>query len=84
MKRKDIVYLLLAAVIMTVAGLIFYKQIAPQKQTGVQVEVVEPIKDSFNQEALSKLGDPAVAKDYYQSVDPLGEGIGASSPFGPF
>lgn len=83
MNKKEVTYLVLAAIIFTVTGIIFYQRLVP-KEEAVQVEVVMPIEASFKEEALQKLGDPKVAKDNYQQIDPLTSGIGSTKPFGPF
>jgi hypothetical protein len=81
MKTKDIVYLVLAGLIFVTAGILAYGSLAGKQSSGVQVEVVVPISAEYDQSALSKLTDPAVAKDFSIPVD-LSSGLGNPAPFG--
>ena len=86
LKQKDVIYVILAAVMFSITGIIAYSQLAPKKTStskGATVEVVDPISADLNQSVLSTLGDPAKARDYTVTAD-LTTGIGNKAPFGPF
>lgn len=84
MKQKEVIYLVLAAIIFSVAGIIGYQQLKPKNTAVVEVEVVTPINDSFSQAGIQRLNDITQARDFYQTIDPLTQGIGNGAPFGPF
>lgn len=76
--------LLVAVVIFLGAGYIGYTQLMPKKSTaaaGVQVEKVGLIPDSFDQAALSQLGDPTKVVDFSTPQD--FSGLNNTAPFGP-
>jgi hypothetical protein len=82
MKQKDIVYLVLAAVILSAAGFLGFSALKP-KGGGktVTVEVVTPLTDSFNQDGLNALQDRSKAVDFYIRPD-LTTGLNNPQPFG--
>jgi hypothetical protein len=82
-KTKDLMFLLLAAVILLVAGYIGYTQLMPQKAVSktVEVEVVGSIPDQLDAEGISWLNDQTKVKDYNAPVDL--SGLNNTSPFGP-
>lgn len=84
MKTKDLVYIILAAVIFSVAGILGYKQLAPKGSSSkqVQVEVVTPIDSNFDQGSLNVLTDPNHSRDFTPSID-LTTGLGNTKPFNP-
>lgn len=83
MKKKDIVYLILAVVILFAAGYIAYAKLLTHgsSQSGVQVDVVGTIQSSFSQDDLDTLADPTKVLDFYQPVD-LTTGLNNTAPFG--
>ena len=83
MKQKDLVYLLLAVTIFLVAGYVGYTQLLPKKtaNVGVTVEKVGIIPDSFDQTALSTLGDQTKVVDFSTPLDFTG--LDNTAPFGP-
>jgi hypothetical protein len=82
--KKNVLYIILAALILSVAGIYLYNQLVPQK-TSVEVEVVKPIAGQFDEAALKKFNDPRVSRDFYQNIKPLGQGLGNPERlFGPF
>ncbi len=84
MKTKDIVLLLVAAVMFAVTGFVAFTQLAPKKAAGnnpkVQVVVVPPISPDFDQAALSKINDNTQVVDYSVKIDVTG--LGNAAPFG--
>lgn len=84
MKRKDMIYLILAVVILAVTGYIGYGLLVPKSaQTNqVQVEVITPIQAEFDQSALRALSDDKSARDFTPLVD-LSNGLGNPKPFNP-
>lgn len=84
MKKKDILYLVLAVAIFGVAGYIGLTQLSSKPKTqGVSVEVVDPIAQDFNQDTLAKLNDPSQIKNFAVPVD-LTNGLGNPTPIGSF
>ena len=84
MKRKDIVYLLLAVGILLVAGYLGYTQLVPQKGSSsktVQVEVVGPISDTFDDNALAQVTDGSKVRDFSVPID-LTTGLNNRAIFG--
>ena len=83
MKQKDIVYLLLAVVILLVAGYVGYTQLVPKKATSktVEVEKIGVIPSDMNPAGLVWLSDPTKVKDYNSPVDL--SNIGNKAIFGP-
>jgi hypothetical protein len=84
MKQKDIVYLLLAVVILLVAGYIGYTQLIPKKTSSsstVEVEKIGVIPSQLDAAGLASLSDTARARDFSSPVD-FG-GLGNKAPFGP-
>ncbi len=83
MKQKDITMLIVAVLILLVAGYLGYTQLAPKKTTGpktVQVEAVGPIPGAMDPKALTQLNDPTQVKDLDSPVDLTG--LNNSTPFG--
>jgi hypothetical protein len=85
MKRKDMIYLLLAVVIFLVAGYVGYTQLIPHKASatanGVQVENVGSIPSTLSGSGLTLLGNPTKARDFQPPSD--FSGLGNAAPFGP-
>lgn len=87
MKTKELIQLIAALVIFAVAGFLIYLQVAPHNAgagatNGPSVEVVSPINADFDQDALSKVSDGTISRDFYQAPD-LNSGLGNSQVFGP-
>ncbi len=84
MKTKDIIYIVLAAVIFTILGVVIYQQFFASKQKNqVTYEVITPINSGFNKQALETLKNPLVARDFAIPVD-LKTGLDNTKPFGSF
>ena len=84
MKTKDLLYLVLAVVILLVSGYVGYTQLVPKKagaSSVTQVEVVGAIPGQLDQGGLSWLGDAAKVQDYNMPIDL--SGLNNSAPFGP-
>lgn len=84
MKRKDIVYIVLAAIIFSVTGIVGFNLLAPKGGSAktVQVEVVTPIKADFDSTALNVLTDPNTARNFTPNID-FTNGLGNTKPFNP-
>lgn len=81
-QKKDLLYIILATLILVVVFVLGYKQLNPSSgSAGVTVEVVQPIGNSFNTQALDHLRDESKSKDFVVPVD-LGTGVGTTTPFG--
>jgi hypothetical protein len=70
-KQKDIVYLLLAVVILLVAGYVGYTQLVPQKASSktVEVEKVGVIPETLGEDGMKALSDVTKVRDYSSPVD---------------
>ncbi len=85
MKKRDIFFLLLAAVILVVAGYLGYSQLAPKRgatTNGVEVEKIGTMPSVMDADGVATLRDPAKVRDYYAPVD-LTSGLNNTAPFGP-
>jgi hypothetical protein len=85
-KKKDTLYLVVAVGILLVVGYIIYTQILGNKKTSaasktVTVEVVGPIPDSFDQDAVATLNNSSKVRDFNSAVDL--SGLGNTATFGP-
>lgn len=85
MKKKDIIYLFIAVVILLGAGYLAYTQvIAPKSQTGEQevtAEVVGEIKPDFSADAMSAITDATKNRDYAVEID-INAGVNNPAVFG--
>lgn len=86
MKRKDLVYAVLAVVILLVAGYLAYTQLVPKKTTGSagkadEVEVVGVIPPALDESALATVRNTNKVRDFNSPVD-LG-GLNHTNIFGP-
>ena len=84
MKKKDLTYLVLAVVILLVAGYVGYTQLAPKKTVNsnvVEVEKVGVIPEAMDAQGLARISDLEKVVDFNSPVDLTGLGNGA--PFGP-
>lgn len=87
MKRKELVQLVVAIVILVAAGSLIFSQLTPKKSLQSKssvptIEVITPIAPNYDQNALSTLTDTSKNRDFYQQPD-LSSGLGNSAPFGP-
>jgi len=77
-------YLVLAVVIFLVAGYIGYTQLLGKKTTAasntVTVEVVGPMPDSLDANAVTELNDATKTRDFNSPVDL--SGLNNTAPFG--
>ena len=82
MKSKDTVYLLLAVIILLVAGYLGFTKLGKKTSANaaVRVEVVGVIPSNFDNTALNQLNDPTQVKDF--STPPDFSGLGNTAPFG--
>lgn len=83
MKKKDVIYLVLAVGILLTAGYIAYTKLLTHKgpNAGVQVDVVGTIPANFNDTAINLIGDSTKVLDFYQPID-LTTGLNNPAPFG--
>ncbi|HVQ43642.1 MAG TPA: hypothetical protein VMT30_01620 [Candidatus Saccharimonadia bacterium] len=85
MKQKDVIYAVLAVVILMVAGYIGYTQLVPKnangKSTTVEVEKIGVIPGDLDSAGLDRIGDGGKVIDYNSTPDL--SGLGNSAPFGP-
>lgn len=84
MKTKDLMALVVAVLILLVAGYIVMTQILPKPASssqGTQVEVVGEIKPGFDQAALTQLSDASNIRDYSVPLD-LQTGLNNAAVFG--
>lgn len=80
--RKDLLYIVLTVVILAIVGILGYQQLKPgTANSGVTVEVVQPVGSSFDRSALDHLRDDKAAKNFNVPAD-LSTGVGTSTPFG--
>ncbi len=82
MKQKDVIFAVLAVVILLVAGYVGYTQLVPKKATSkvVEVETVGPIPAELDQAGLARLDDPVKTVDFNSTPDLTG--LGNKAPFG--
>ena len=82
MKKKDLIYALLAVVILLVAGYLGYSQLKPKSAASsvVVVEKVGIIPAHLDANGLARLNDRNMTTDYNTAVD--FSGLGNKAPFG--
>lgn len=83
MKSKDVLFLVLAVVILLAAAYIGVTQLGKKPASssiGTQVEVIGSIPGSFDSTSLNQLSDPTQVKDFSTPVDL--SGLDNTSPFG--
>lgn len=83
MKKKDMIFALLAVVILLVAGYIGYTQLAPKSTTAtntVEVEKVGVIPADLDTGGLKAITDTTRVLDFNAAVDLTG--LGTAAPFG--
>lgn len=84
MKKKDIIYIVVAVAVLAIAGLFLYSKSSAGKSAASKtttVEVVDPISSTFDAKAVAQLQDPTVAQNFAVKIDL--SGLGNTSPFGP-
>ncbi len=84
MKKKDLIYLLLAVGILLGAGYIGYTQLMPKKSASsnvVKVDKVGEIPAEMNAEGIAAINDPKQVVDFNSPVDL--SGLNNQAPFGP-
>lgn len=81
-QKKDLVYIIITVVILVLVAILGYNQLnSSGGQTGVTVEVVQPVGATFNAAALDHLRDESKSKNFVVPID-LGTGVGTTTPFG--
>ena len=82
MKQKDMIYLLIAVVILLVAGYVVYLNLMPKTETSseVKVNIVGKIPSELDRQGIADLTDPAKAKDFSSPVE--FSGLNNPAPFG--
>ena len=82
MKKKDLIYLMIAVVILLVAGYVVYANLVPKStsDTGVKVDKIGAISGTLNSDTLSGFADKATARDFSSPVE--FSGLGNTAPFG--
>lgn len=85
MKKKDLIYLVIAVLILLTAGYLAYTQVFAAKTSTakqeVTAEVVGEIKPNFNSAALSALADGTKNLDYAVDID-ITAGVNNPAVFG--
>ena len=85
MKTKEIIQLVVAVLILAIAGLLLYSTLGPKKAAGsdqVTYEKITMINPQFNTDYLDRMANAQEFRDFYTDPD-LQNGLGNSSPFGP-
>ncbi len=82
MKKKDLIYLIVAVTIFLVTGYVGYTQLIPKKASAsvVTVEVVGSIPDHLDEAGLAALSDRTKVQDFNSPVDLTG--LGNAAVFG--
>jgi hypothetical protein len=82
MKKKDLIYLLLAVGILLGTGYVGYTQLMPKQASSnvVEVETVGAIPDHLDATGLAALSDPNKVQDFNSPVDLTG--LGNTAVFG--
>ncbi len=81
MKQNKLLPVVISASVLAILGLFIYTKLNSGNQKATVVEVIDPIKAGFNQEALTALSDPRITKDFAPDI-PLDD-LGNERPFGP-
>lgn len=69
MKKRDIIIIIVSAVILVIVGALLYRYLAPPtSDSGVQVVVPHPVDPNFNQDQLNVLKNDVT--DYSQNITP--------------
>lgn len=84
MKRKEMIQLGAAVVVLFVAGILVYTQLAPKKSSQSEekymVEKIKMIDADYDEQALTQITDGSNVRDFYTAPD-LSTGLGNSQPF---
>lgn len=82
MKQKDLLFLVIAVVILLVAGYVMYSNLMPKNTTdsGVKVDVVGKIPSKMDDAGLAALTDPTKSKDFSSPIE--FSGLNNAAPFG--
>jgi hypothetical protein len=85
MKKKDLIYVVLAVGIIAVAAYLALSQLSSNKsasQTSVNtIDVIGTISGQLNSDALTQIQDTTKNRDYSVTID-LTTGLGNTAPFG--
>lgn len=82
MKRRDLIYLSVAIVILAVAGfLVLNRPGTGKKSAGKMVEVIAPIDDKYDPVMLAEITEGKLHRNFAVKVD-LGTELGNPRPFG--
>ena len=86
MKRKEMMQLVVAVVILAAAGFLIFSQLQPAKSSTGKAKVatipkITPINPNYDSSTISYLNDPTKNRDFYQAPD-LNSGLGNPQPFG--
>ncbi|HSX41017.1 MAG TPA: hypothetical protein VLF21_00025 [Candidatus Saccharimonadales bacterium] len=84
MKQKEIVQLMVAIVILALAGLVLFSIFGPKSSNpeALTYTKVTKLDTEFDQTTMNHLSDSSKSRDFY--VDPdLKSGLNNSQPFGP-
>jgi Flp pilus assembly protein CpaB len=86
MKQKDMIYAIVAVIILVVAGYLAYTQLVPRKTAAksaasVSVDKVATISENLNEDAQKNLYEPTLSRNYTVEFD-LTTGLGTVAPFG--
>lgn len=82
-KRKDLIYIVITAIVIIVAAIIGYGELNQNKtaiNSNATVEVVKPIGASLNKNALDHLRDEKASTNFVLPID-LKSGVGNPAPF---
>lgn len=81
MKTKDIIFLVLAGIILVVAGTISFGILTKNssKPRQATVEIIEAIKPGFDNQSLQAISDMGKARDFSTPIDL--SGLGNANPF---
>ncbi len=84
MKRKEMIQLGVAVVILFAAGLLIFTMLAPKKSSSsgekYTVEKVKMIDADYDEQALQQISNNSKVRDFYTEPD-LGSGLGNQQPF---
>ncbi|HUC20260.1 MAG TPA: hypothetical protein VMR98_02065 [Candidatus Polarisedimenticolaceae bacterium] len=85
MKQKELIQLVAAVIILSIAGLLIFMQFAPKssgKPEQLTYEKITKLHNEFSTDALQALTDASIARDFYAPPD-LNSGVGNTQPFTP-
>ncbi len=85
MKQKELIQIIVAVVILGVAGLVIFTQLKPKssaRSKSLTYEKITKLQPEFSTESLKRLSDASITKDFYAPPD-LKSGVGNPQPFNP-